>query len=179
MSFEQSMDKKILIKREDGTEQEANANIQEGGITIQDPTIRITEGDRIYHNNPAGVEEVYEVDRVTYNTSEIMPTNLHHISIRYTKVGSRKHMQHSRPTYNLVNSNLSINSPNSPQGNTVNIDIEELEINDPEIISKLEELQTELKKQNRDESKVRSILKYVADKAPGILVSIATAIFVN
>jgi hypothetical protein len=179
-AFDSFMTNEVILYRQDGTSQSFKCNIQSTGITIQDPSIKVTEGDEIHHVNPAGVNEVYEVDEVIYNTPENFPKDMHHISIKYTKVGSKKHKnQNSGNTYNLVNSNLAINSDNTSQENAITIDLSEVVINDPEVIQKVNELQEELNKENKDQSKIKRILIFLLSKAPDVLISITTGLLIK
>jgi len=176
--FDRLMSNDVTIHRQDGTTQDFKCNIQDGGITIQDTTIKVTEGDKIHHKNPAGVNEIYKVDEVIYNTPQALSKDIHHISIKYTKVGSKKDIESSRSTYHLVNSNLSIGSPNASQGNSIAINIDNVEINDPEVVDKLNELQQELSKTDKDKSKIHNILNFVMDKAPDVIIGILTNILI-
>lgn len=177
-AFDRFMTNQAIIHRQDGTEQEIMCNIQRSGITIQDVSIRVEEGDEISTINPAGVQEVYLVEHVIYHAPKNFSKDMHHISIEYSKRGSLQKEKNTNQ-YTLNNSSLAIDSPNTIQKSGLVIDLSDIEISDSKIKSTVKILQEELGKTNRDRKKIKTLLENLISKAPEIIINILLKIFLN
>lgn len=175
-SFDIFMNNEVTLVRKDGTSQKFKCNIQSKGISIQDVTIKVTEGDEIHYFNPAGLEEVYLVDEVMYSTPSFAK-DMHHIAVKYTKKGSKKDLEKSSQNYHLINSNLAINSTNLNQTNNI-IKVENLTINDPEVLQKVNELNLELSNPQKDKNKIGDIIQFIISKAPDVVIGILVNLLV-
>lgn len=178
-ALDRFMTNKAVVHRRDGSKQEILCDIQREHITIQDVTVRIEEGDEIHTVNPAGIEETYFVQHVLYRASAVMPKDLHHIVVEYSKAGSLMSNKNNTNQYNLNNSSLAIGSSNIVQKSGFNFDFSGIEIKNPEVASTINVLQEELARKDKDKEKIKGLLNTILLKAPEIIISILLKIFLG
>lgn len=82
-------------------------------------------------------------------------------------------------TINVTQGNVAINSQNINQSADSKIVFNLPEIVDKDLKDKLDLLLLELKKHDKDEIKIKNILKYVGDKSLDVLITVVTSLIMK